>query len=101
MSEWIFFMHPPRDDFRVTMTDDEVFAFGAHSDWMQGLVDDGSLILAGPCLGRENTGILIFEAEDEAAARRIIAKEPVTGAGHMRAELRPFQVTRRGLGVRA
>ena len=101
MSEWILFLHPPRDHFKVTLTEAEFLTFGAHSEWLQGLVSDGSLILAGPCLGRENTGILIFEAEDEKAARRIIAEEPMTGAGHMRAELRPFQVTRRGLGVRA
>jgi hypothetical protein len=56
VSQWIFFMHPERDDFMETMTDAEVLAFGAHAEWLQGLVADGSLILAGPCLGRENTG---------------------------------------------
>jgi hypothetical protein len=42
--------------------------------------------------GSREHGILIFEAEDGEAARRIIAEEPVTGAGHMRAELRPFRL---------
>jgi len=30
MSEWVFFMHPPRDDFMATMTDAERSAFDAH-----------------------------------------------------------------------
>ena len=36
------------------------------------LLADGVLIAAGPCLGRVNTGIAIFEAPDEETARRIV-----------------------------
>ena len=27
MSEWIYFLHPPRENFAATMTEDEVVAF--------------------------------------------------------------------------
>ena len=33
MAEWVFFMHPPRDDFIATMTDGERSAFEAHAAW--------------------------------------------------------------------
>ena len=92
MAEWIFFLHPPRDDFAATMTAEERAAFAAHAEWLARLLDEGVLILAGPTLGPVNTGIGIFEAPDEAAARAIIAEDPVTLGGFARAELRPMRV---------
>ena len=92
MSEWVFFMHPPRDDFIATMTEAERSAFGAHAAWLRTLLADGVLIAAGPCLGQVNTGIAIFEAPDEDTARRIVADEPVTSGGHMRGDLRPYRL---------
>lgn len=92
MSEWVLFMHPPRDDFIATMTDAERSAFGAHADWLRQLLADGVLIVAGPCLGQVNTGIAIFEAPDEQTALRIVADEPVTSGGYMRGDLRPYRL---------
>lgn len=92
MSEWVFFMHPPRDDFMATMTDAERSTFDAHAVWLRKLLADGVLIVSGPCLGKVNTGIVIFEAPDEDAARRTVADEPVTTGGIMRGELRPYRL---------
>jgi uncharacterized protein YciI len=92
VSEWVFFMHPPRDDFIGTMTDAERSAFEAHATWLRGLLADGALIVSGPCLGTVNTGIMIFEAPSEEVARRIVAGEPVTSAGYMRGDLRPYRL---------
>ncbi len=92
MSEWVYFMHPPRDDFMATMTDAERSAFEAHAAWLRGLLAEGVLIAAGPCLGQVNTGIAIFEAPDEETARRTVAGEPVTSAGYMRGDLRPYRL---------
>ena len=36
MSEWVLFMHPPRDDFIATMTGAERSAFDAHAAWLRG-----------------------------------------------------------------
>jgi hypothetical protein len=48
--------------------------------------------VAGPCLGKINTGIAIFEAASEQQARRIVADEPVTSSGYMRGDLRPYRL---------
>ena len=92
MSEWVFFMHPPREDFIATMSDAERDAFSEHAVWLRKLLDEGVLIAAGPCLGRNNTGIAIFEAGSEQEARRIVADEPVTSSGYMRGDLRPYRL---------
>lgn len=92
MSDWVFFMHPPRDDFMATMTAAERSAFDAHAAWLRALHADGLLVVAGPCLGQVNTGIAIFEAPDEETARRLVADEPVTSGGYMRGDLRPYRL---------
>ena len=85
-------MHPPRDNFIATMSDAERAAFEAHAIWLRQLLADGVLIAAGPCLGRMNTGIAIFEAPSQEDAGRIVAAEPVTSGGHMRGDLRPYRL---------
>ena len=93
MTEWIYFIHPPRDDFAATMTDDEKAVWAEHFEQLQRLLADGQLILAGPTLGHINTGIAVFEAADEEAARQIMAADPAISSGYARGELRPFRVS--------
>ena len=93
MAEWIYFIHPPRDDFADTMTDEESAVWGVHFERFQRLMAEGVLVLVGPTLGRVNTGIAIFEAPDEEAARRIMDEDPVIAGGYARGELRPFRVS--------
>jgi uncharacterized protein YciI len=92
MSEWIYFIHPPRDDFAATMTDEELAVWGVHFERLQRLHAEGTMILVGPTLGRVNTGIAIFEAPDEETARRIMEEDPAIASGIGRGELRPFQI---------
>jgi uncharacterized protein YciI len=92
MAEWVYFLHPPREDFAATLTDEEQAAFAAHAEWLRRLLADGVLIVAGPTLGRVNTGIAIFEAPDEETAQHIVAEEPVTRDGFARGELRPYRM---------
>ena len=93
MGEWIYFLHVPREDFAETMTEAEQAAWSVHFERLERMLADGTLILAGPTLGRVNTGIAIFEAPDEAAARRIMDADPAILAGFARGELRPFHVS--------
>jgi uncharacterized protein YciI len=93
MAEWIYFLHPPREDFAATMTAEEEAVWQTHFQRLQQLEAEGVLILAGPTLGTVNTGIAIFEAPDEDAARLIMAGDPVVAGGHARGELRPFRVS--------
>src|SRR5689334_7112764 len=91
MAEWIYFLHPPRDDFAATMTDEEKAVWGEHFVRLQQLLADGVLILAGPTLGTINTGVCVFEADDEDAARAVMEADPTVASGIARGELRPFR----------
>ena len=51
------------------------------------------MILVGPTLGPVNTGIAIFEAPDEASARRIMTEDPVIAGRYARGELRPLRAS--------
>jgi uncharacterized protein YciI len=93
VTEWIYFIHPPREDFAATMTDDETAVWGQHFERLQQLLADGVLILAGPTLGSINTGVAVFEAPDEDAAQRVMADDPVLLGGYARGELRPFRTS--------
>jgi uncharacterized protein YciI len=92
MAEWIYFLHPPRDDFAATLTEAEEEAWGRHWQRLQRLHAEGVIVLAGPTLGRVNTGLCVFEAPDEAAARAVMDGDPVIAEGFARGELRPMRV---------
>jgi uncharacterized protein YciI len=93
MAEWIYFIHPPREDFAATMTAEEEAVWDVHFERFQRALAEGTLILVGPTLGRQNTGITIFEAPDEDAARRFMEEDPVIAGGFANGELRPFRVS--------
>ncbi len=93
MAEWIYFINPPREDFAATMTDEESAVWGVHFERFQRMLAEGTIILVGPTLGTKNTGIAIFEAPDEVAARRIMEEDPVIAGGFASGELRPFRVS--------
>lgn len=93
MAEWIYFIHPPRDDFAATMTPEEDEVWVEHFTRFQRLLAEGVLVLVGPTLGSVNTGVTIFEAPDEEAARLIMEEDPVIAGGYATGELRPFRVS--------
>ncbi len=93
MAEWIYFIHPPRDNFAQTMTDEERAVWSVHFERFRRLLAQGVVILVGPTLGPVNTGIAIIEAPDEAAARKLMDEDPVIAGGYARGELRPFRVS--------
>ena len=81
MDTWIYFIHPPREDFAETMTEAEDEAWGRHWERIQRLFDEGRIVLVGPTLGRTNTGLCVFEAPDEAAARAFMNDDPTIAEG--------------------
>jgi uncharacterized protein YciI len=93
VGEWIYFIHAPREDFAATMTDEEKRVWGEHAERLDRMLADGTLILAGPTLGSVNTGICVFEAPDEDAARRVMDEDPTIVSGIARGELRPFRAS--------
>jgi uncharacterized protein YciI len=93
MPEWIYFLHAPRDNFAATMTDEERAVWSDHFVRLKQMLADGSLILAGPTLGSINTGVTVFEAPDEATARKVMDDDPCIRAGMAAGELRPFRLS--------
>lgn len=93
MAEWIYFIHPPRRNFAATMTDEEKAAWAEHFARLQRMLADGLLVLAGPTLGEINTGVAVFEAPDEATARRIMQDDPAIAGGFAEGELRAFRLS--------
>jgi uncharacterized protein YciI len=93
VAEWIYFIHPPRENFAATMTDEEKAVWSVHFERFQRLLAEGTIVLVGPTLGPVNTGIAILEAPDEDAARRIMDEDPVIAGGFARGELRPFRIS--------
>lgn len=93
MAEWIYFIHPPRENFVETITEDEVAIMQVHAGHLAELHQRGTLILAGPTFGQVNTGIAVIEAEDEEAARAIMMSDPAVSSGLMTPELRPMRVS--------
>jgi uncharacterized protein YciI len=94
MAEWIYFIHPPRVDFADTMTEAEGEVWGVHWERIQREFRAGRIVLVGPTLGPgTNTGICVFEAPDEDAARAFMLEDPVFTSGIATPELRPFRVS--------
>jgi uncharacterized protein YciI len=93
MADWVYFIHPPRDDFAETMTEAEEEVWHRHWVRIKRLYDEGVILLVGPTLGRINTGLCVFEAPDEAAAREIMNGDPTIAEGFARGELRPMRVS--------
>lgn len=93
MAEWIYFIHPPRENFAATMTDAEEEVWGRHWRRLQQMYLEGRVVLVGPTLGRINTGLCIFEAPDEAAARAFMQADPTIAEGFARGELRLMRIS--------
>jgi uncharacterized protein len=73
-----------------TPEEDEVM--GAHFQYLKRLLEEGKLILAGPSLDPP-FGIIVFEAESEEEARRLIADDPSVAAGVQTPELHPYRAS--------
>jgi uncharacterized protein YciI len=93
MAEWIYFIHPSRDDFAATITDEEERVWAEHFVRLKRLLAEGTLIMAGPTLGRINTGIAVIEAPDEESARQIMEADPTIASGLATGELRGFKTS--------
>jgi uncharacterized protein YciI len=84
----------PRLHSDVAWTKDDKAALARHLTRFKHAIETGELILAGRTLesGDKTFGIAVFEASDEAAARKFMESDPAVVAGLMTAELHPFAV---------
>jgi len=93
VGEWINFLHPLRDDFAATKTEEERAVWREHSARPQQLREERVVVLPGPTLVTKNTRIVVFEAPDEEAATAIMCGDPAVAGGDASGELRPFRVS--------
>jgi len=90
--QFIYIVRPPRPSFAEDATDEELAKVGEHFAYLQDLLAKGVLILAGRTYDTPPEGYVIFEVDDEAAAKRVMEADPAVVAGIFRAELRPYRV---------
>ena len=85
---------PPRLHQQAAWTPDDQRAVSAHFEHLKQATAAGQVILAGRT-GEpldQTFGLVIFEAADEAAARRFMQADPAVAAGVMSATLHPYAV---------
>lgn len=95
MPQFVYRLQPVRPGMLTEgPTADEERIVGEHFAYLQDLTARGIVKLAGRTLttGPETFGICILEAVDEAAARAVMAADPVLRHGVMTAELFPFRI---------
>ena len=93
--QFIYVLHlvPRLYDDKAWTAEDKA-AVGRHFNRFKEAIQSGQLILAGRTseAGDKTFGIAVFEAADEAAARKFMEADPAVAAGVMTAELHPFAV---------
>ena len=106
MAEWIYFIHPPREDFAATMTADERAVWDTHFERLHGLLAEGVMILVGPTLGSINTGIAILKRPTRTTpvaswrrTRRSAAASPTASSGPSAWRCSAVVTTSAGLAV--
>ena len=95
MPDYIYLIHPLRHEFYEQPTPEEEAAMQAHFKYLQQAVQAGIVLLAGPCLD-ETFGLVVFRAENEAAARVFMLNDPSVRSNVMMAELHPLRISLRG-----
>ena len=78
-------------------TPEEEARLGEHFDYLERALEDGKLILAGPCLDGE-FGVVLFRAATDDEASEFVQSDPAVRRGLMTAELHPFRVSLMGTG---
>jgi uncharacterized protein YciI len=97
MPSFIYVLHTKGRDVIDKTTSEEEARLGEHFEYLQRALEDGKLILAGPCEDGE-FGIVVFRAAAEDEASAFMQSDPAVRHGLMTAELHPFRVSLLGTG---
>ena len=95
MPQFIYTLKPVRPDMLSGgLTEAEDAVIGAHFAYLSDLTEKGVVKLAGRTLTTDENslGVMIFEAEDEKAARAIMENDPAVKGNVLRAEFFPFNI---------
>jgi len=97
LSTFIYMLRPKRRSLIDETTPEEEARLGEHFEYLERALEDGKLILAGPCLDGE-FGVVVFRASTQEAALEFMQSDPAVRHGLMTAELHPFRVSLMGTG---
>jgi uncharacterized protein YciI len=97
MPEYIYLIHPYRHGFFEAPTPEEEHIMEAHFTYLKQAVQDGIVLLAGPCLD-DTFGIVVFRAEDDDHANAFMFADPSVSGNVMAAELHPMRISLIGKG---
>ena len=87
--QYIVYLKGTRETWPDDMTADEEEIMGKHFVYLQNLMYEGKMLLAGPSQGLK-VGLVVLNVADEAEARRIMDVEPSVAGGVHTYELYPF-----------
>ena len=93
MTQYLYRIRPTRIGFLVESTPGEDRIVGEHFEYLKCLTERGVVLLAGRTINTDPSsfGIVIFAAEDAAAARSILENDPAVRAGVFEGELFPYR----------
>jgi len=94
-SDYLYRLRPARPALLAEgATSDEDRFITEHFEYLKELTRERVVLLAGRTLNKDDTGfgIVIFRAESEDEARRVMESDPAVKAGVFRAELFPYGV---------
>ena len=92
MSDWLCIIRPPRLTFISDMRDDERAVMREHFAYLERLLGEGRLLLAGPSLDPP-FGIIVLVADSEEEAWELVRADPSVRAGVQTPELHPFRTS--------
>ena len=82
MGHYLGLIRPYREDFLTDPDEEETELMGEHYRYLEGRLDRGELVLAGPTLVETDPiGVYILETETEASARDLLENDPAVRAG--------------------
>ena len=101
MPTYIYKIQPVRPDMLSQgATEDEARITAEHFAYLQRLLEDGTLMLAGRTLTSDYSsfGIAIFDARDDEHMRQLTAADPGVAQKLFRAEWHPFRIALHAAG---
>ena len=99
MPEFLYTVRPTRPTMLIDgPTDEETSILARHAAYIEQLAAAGVVELAGRTQNTDDTafGIVVFRADSETAARRVMLEDPAVKYGVMEATLFPYRVAYRG-----
>jgi uncharacterized protein YciI len=89
---FIYMLRPTSRRLIDETTADEEARLGEHFEYLERALEEGKLILTGPCLDGE-FGVVLFRAGTDDEALELVQSDPAVRYGLMTAELHPFRVS--------